>query len=317
MNTTERVIVEQFPFWEKAIGMALPKVEADIFVFVGCGTSHYVAMSLASAFNQNGKRAIAVAGSEWALRHEAYLPNVAGAMVVGISRSGESTEVVQAVKTSHALGIRTLAITCEKDSSMAKAADLVAFAPTHPDEGIVMSSSASLMLLMGLRMAGVKVEPAVVAGARAAVAAMGEKALAVTAGRNKFVVLGGGIYFGIASEGALKLQEMSISVSQPFYTMEYRHGPISLADEHLLAVMLYSEDQSEAEEKLVGEIRAKGAKVIGLGGPGDLSLPIATRGLQRSLEMMAAMQILGERVANSKNIDSTQPRHLSKVVVLG
>ena len=71
------------------------------------------------------------------------------------------------------------------------------------------------------------------------------------------------------------------------------------------------------EAKLVAELRAKSAKVIGLGGPGDLSLPIATKGLQRSLEMLAALQILGERIASSKNIDSTQPRHLSKVVVLG
>ncbi|WP_370675089.1 SIS domain-containing protein [Pleomorphomonas sp. PLEO] len=317
MNTTERVIVEQFPFWEKAIDIALPSVEADTYVFVGCGTSYYVAMSLAIAFNENGKRAIAVAGSEWALRHGSYLPNTNGAVVVGISRSGESTEVVQAVRESHKLGIRTLAITCEKDSSMAKAADIVAFAPTHPDEGIVMSSSASLMLLMGLRMAGEKVEQAVVAGARAAVAAMSEKAPVVAAGRHKFVVLGGGVYFGIASEGALKLQEMSISVSQPFHTMEYRHGPMSLADEDMLIVMLYSEDQPGEEAKLVAELRAKGAKVIGLGGPGDLTLPIATHGLQRSLEMLAALQILGERIANSKNIDSTQPRHLSKVVVLG
>ena len=43
---------------------ALPTIEADTFVFVGCGTSYYVAMSLAVAFNENGKRAIAVAGSD-------------------------------------------------------------------------------------------------------------------------------------------------------------------------------------------------------------------------------------------------------------
>ncbi|MGQ9364921.1 SIS domain-containing protein [Azospirillum sp. ST 5-10] len=316
MNTTERVIVEQFAFWEKALEIALPEVDADTRVFVGCGTSYYIAQSLAAAFNLNGKRAIAVPGSEWAQRHKAYLPDLAGATVVGVSRSGESTEVVQAVRASRELGLPVVAITCEKDSAMARIADVVAFAPTHPDEGIVMSSSASLMLLMGLRMAGETVEAAAVAGARANLDAMGTAAPALVAGRDKFVVLGTGAYFGVASEGALKLQEMSISVSQPFHTMEYRHGPISLADETMLAVVLYGEDTPENDARLVRDLQAKGAKVVGLGGPGDLALPTRTRGLQRALEMLPALQILGERIAQSKNIDSTAPRNLTKVVTL-
>ena len=135
-------------------------------------------------------------------------------------------------------------------------------------------------------------------------------------GRGKFVVLGTGAYYGVACEGALKLQEMSISVSQPFHTMEYRHGPICLADNTMLAVLLYSEDAPLEDAKLAAELRSKGTAVIGLGGPGDLSLPLATHGPQRTLEMLPALRILGERIAQRKNVDSTAPRNLTKVVRL-
>ena len=155
-----------------------------------------------------------------------------------------------------------------------------------------------------------------IASARANLERMGREAPALIAGRTKFVTLGSGAYYGIACEGALKLQEMSISVSQPFHTMEYRHGPISLADRNMLAILLYGEDAAEEDAKLAAELQSTGACVIGLGGPGDLTLPLTTRGLQRTLEMLPALQILGERIALSKNIDSTAPRNLTKVVRL-
>lgn len=316
MNSTERVIVEQFPYWENALDLTIPPADGDAFVFVGCGTSYYIALTLAAAANLNGRKALAVPGSEWTWRHNAYLPDPAGAVIVGVSRSGESTEVVSALSKSRELGLHTVAITCEKDSAIAGAADFLIFTETHPEEGIVMTASASLMLLMGLRWVGALVERSVIAGARANLELMGSKAPALIAGRTKFVTLGSGAYYGLACEGALKLQEMSISISQPFHTLEYRHGPISLADRTMLAMVLYGEDALEEEERLVADLRSTGAGAIGFGGVGDLMLPMATSGLQRTLEMLPALQILGERVAGAKNIDSTAPRNLTKVVRL-
>jgi glucosamine--fructose-6-phosphate aminotransferase (isomerizing) len=98
--------------------------------------------------------------------------------------------------------------------------------------------------------------------------------------------------------------------------MEYRHGPISLIDDGSLVVMLYSEDTLAEESRLAVEIQEKGGKVIGLGGPGDISIPVKGSGLARIPEMLPALQIFGERIAESKKIDTTAPRHLTKVVVL-
>lgn len=317
MNVTERVIQEQFPFWQGAISAALPEIDAPLVVVVGCGTSYYLAQSIASAFNQNGRNAIAVPGGEWARRPSSYLADRKGVVVVALSRSGESTETVQAVDASKAAGLRTIAITCEKDSSIARAAAETIYLPTHAEEGVVMSASASLMLIAGLRLAGASLEAAITSAAAKPLAILGGVDAAFIDGRKHFVYLGAGALYGLASEGALKLQEMSISYAQTFHPMEYRHGPISLIDEGSLVVLLYSEDTLAEESRLATEIQEKGGKVIGFGGPGDISIPLSGAGLARLPEILPALQVFGQRIAESKNIDTTTPRHLTKVVVLG
>ena len=192
MNVTEHVIVEQFPFWAPALTQALPAFSASTLVVVGCGTSYYLAQSVASALNLNGQRAIAVPGGEWARRPNAYLADLSDVGVIALSRSGESTETVQAVDASRALGIKTLGITCERESSLAKNSDQVLFAPTHAMEGIVMSSSASLMLLLGLRLAGVDLDPAIAASAEQAMQALDRQLDDKVLLRSHFVYLGGG-----------------------------------------------------------------------------------------------------------------------------
>ena len=133
--------------------------------------------------------------------------------------------------------------------------------------------------------------------------------------RSHFVFLGGGPLYGIALEGALKLMEMSQTVTQAFHPLEYRHGPISLVSEETAVVMLYS-DQKAEEAKVVKELQDKGAVVIGLGGPGDLALDLDTGLSLSGLAMLPALQILGERVAQMKGLDTVTPRHLTKVVKL-
>ncbi len=317
MNTTERVIREQFPFWAKAPSPTPVAADGPDHVIVGCGTSYYLAQIVASAFNLQGRQALAVPGGEWARRRHAYMVQDRNTAVIALSRSGESSETVQAVEVSRAAGLKTVAITCEPASSIVRAAETTIFADTHRDEGIVMTSSASLMLLLGLRLAGINV--AAEQAARHAAATMERLDSQLTAalkGRAHFVYLGAGPLHGLAQEGALKLQEMSLSYSQAYHTMEYRHGPISLVDDKTFVVLLYDPDTRDDEAKVAAELRSKGAFVVGFGGPGDIEIPVDADALLRTLVILPALQILGERVAGMRGIDTTAPRHLGKVVIL-
>lgn len=130
-------------------------VQATTVVITGCGTSYYLAQVIACAFNAHGQAAIAVPGAEWARRPECYLTKAEGVLVIGLFRSGTTSETVQEIETSCARGWRTLAVSCEPESTILLASQQALYIPTDTQEGIVMSVSASLMLLAGLRMAGV------------------------------------------------------------------------------------------------------------------------------------------------------------------
>ena len=66
----------------------------------------------------------------------------------------------------------------------------------------------------------------------------------------------------------------------------------------------------------MSEVQEKGARVIGIDGPGDLRLDTGLSGPAAALACLPALQMMGERVALMKGINSEAPRHLTKVVVL-
>ncbi len=316
MGPTEQTIFEQFPYWQRAIAPLAPAPKSEVIAFVGCGTSYNIALSLASIANASGQNAIAVPGGEWLARPQNYWPNWQKAHVVALSRSGETTETVAAAKASRAAGAFVTAITVEPKSALAANCDRLIAAETHPVEGIVMTVSSSLMLLLGIQLLGHAIAPSVVDAARRLLEDLDAQLPALIADRSHFVYLGGGPLYGVALEGALKLMEMSQVFTQCFHPLEYRHGPISLVDDRTVAVMLYSPDQRDAEARLVQEVKDKGARVIGLGGPGDASFDIGVDPVLTGLAYLPALQVLGERAAQSRNIDTVAPRHLTKVVVL-
>jgi glutamine---fructose-6-phosphate transaminase (isomerizing) len=311
MNQTEQTILEQFQYWHGALELNLEPAQLEpnvAVVVIGCGTSYYLAQTIAASMNSNGHDAIAVPGGEWNLRREQFMPNGKHVQILALSRSGETTETVAAAKQSLERGERVIGITCEANSSLTRACTYCVFAPTHPLEDIVMTTSASLMLLVGLVLGGSRISTEQIDWAQQLLEYSRFQFDSLVQGRTHFVYLGGGSLYGIANEGALKLMEMSLSFSQAYHPLEYRHGPISLIDERSLVIVLYQSDPLE---------EYKGAGVIGIGGPGDLSieLEIADDAI-RGLVALPTLQWLGERVAQSKGLDTRAPRHLTKVVVL-
>ena len=83
-----------------------------------------------------------------------------------------------------------------------------------------------------------------------------------------------------------------------------------------LAVLLYGADKVESESKLARELQELGATVLGIGGPGDVTLTVGVQPALAGLAVLPALQLLGERMAQSRGIDTSAPRRLTKVVKL-
>lgn len=314
MNATLLSITEQFPYWAAAFPAPLTD-RTTTHVILGCGTSYNLALSIAAALNEAGTPALAIPAGEWVLRPQAYVPSGTTVKVIALSRSGETTETVAAAKVSRQRGQHVTGITCAPGSALSQHSDTAHEFPTHPAEGVVMTVSASLMLLAGYALAGHTPTKALAAAAEALLTPAAALPQAFHA-RTHVVFLGAGSQYGVALEGALKLQEMALTFTQAFHPGEYRHGPVSLIDQNSAVVMLYHPDTAVEEAKLVAELQAKGAFVLGFGGPGDVTLPLSANTPLRGAEALPALQMIGEMHARARHIDTTAPRHLTKVVVL-
>lgn len=160
VSITESVIRDQFHYLAAALRQPLPRVTGRVLVFTGCGTSYYLAQILACASNLAGQPALAVPGAEWVQTPGAYLTGLQGCTVIGLSRSGTTTETVQALRAARKRGLPTVALSSENGATILTKADQPIYLPTDPREGIVMTVSANLMLLAGLRLCGVRLSAA-------------------------------------------------------------------------------------------------------------------------------------------------------------
>ena len=113
----------------------------------------------------------------------------------------------------------------------------------------------------------------------------------------RFQFLGRGWTVGLASEAALKLREAAQAWSEAYPAMEYRHGPIALADEDTAVVAISSLDPA-----LAAEIRATGATLLDSG-----AHPLAT---------LVAAHRMAIRLAAVRGLDPDSPRNLTRSVVL-
>jgi glucosamine--fructose-6-phosphate aminotransferase (isomerizing) len=142
----------------------------------------------------------------------------------------------------------------------------------------------------------------------------------------RFFFLGSGTQFGIACEGMLKMKEMSLSYSEAFRTLEFRHGPMSMVDEHALIIGLISEEAHLQEASVLRQMKERGAQILALS-ENDYGLDwsswsnfvqfnsSAPRWAQPVL-YLPIMQLMAYYRAISNNQNPDQPANLTFVISL-
>jgi fructoselysine-6-P-deglycase FrlB-like protein len=270
-----------------ALGGGLPEHGRRI-ALVGCGTSRYMAEAVAAWREADGLgESDAFAASEMP-QGRAY------DFVVAISRSGTTTEIVRLMETlsSHTT---VLAITGSESTPVAKAAARNISLPFADEQAVVQTRFATSVLALWRAHLGHDIER---------LASLAEERLTAPlpdglGHYEQFVFLGQGPGVGLANEAALKLREASLAWSEAYPSMELRHGPISLLEAHSLVWSL-----SELPVGLGDEVRLSGATLEPAAPDGD---PMA--------ELVRA-QRAAIALAQLKGIDPSQPRRLSRSIVL-
>jgi glucosamine--fructose-6-phosphate aminotransferase (isomerizing) len=302
-------------------------------LFAGCGSTHYLSQTAAFLFQGlTGVPARACPSSEIVLFGPQVLPNPGRTLLVAISRSGTTTETLVAIDRFRQRGGQAVwAITCYPDSPLAQAADLVLPAEAAQEQSIAQTRSFASMLVL------VQALAATIAGEDtsplATLPELGQKLLETSAplteemgsraSLDRFFFLGSGPHYGLANEAMLKMKEMSLSYSEAFHFLEFRHGPMSMVNGQALVVGLLSPEAQVHERQVLDEMAALGGQVLALaplpetgGDPTGRPLPAHLPAWARLVLYLPPLQLMAYHRAIVKGLDPDHPRHLEAVVSL-
>ena len=157
-SATLNEILTQHDAWAEAISVAQEGILAltslwkskgvPDLVFTGCGSTYYLSLAAAALARQKGLTACAVPGSELWLRTGTALPHPKQALLIAVSRSGETSETLRAVGAYRKAGGRSVVVvTCYPGSTLAKMGDLVFSLPKAQEESVAQTRSFASMLL--------------------------------------------------------------------------------------------------------------------------------------------------------------------------
>ncbi|MBK8990108.1 MAG: SIS domain-containing protein [Chloroflexi bacterium] len=186
----------------------------------------------------NGLPVTLAAPSLFGLYHQP--PRLRGALVIGISQSGQSPDIVNVLTEGKRQGQPTLAITNEPDSPLAQTADFVINIHAGRETAVAATKTyTSQLLAIAMLSAAWAEEPALwQAIARlpewATAVLSQDKAIGEMAQRYRYmqhcVVLGRGYNYATAFEWSLKLKELTYVVAEPYSSADFQHGPIAIVE---------------------------------------------------------------------------------------
>jgi glucosamine--fructose-6-phosphate aminotransferase (isomerizing) len=309
------------------------------WLFVACGSSYYLSRTIAAQWAKLLRVACtAVPASEFLFAPDEVLRRSDARHVVLVSRSGKTTEVLRAAEWLKAnTAVRTLGVTCSDDSVLQDLCTHVLKFPWADEKSMVMTRSFTSILLLFERLGAKFVGDS---GLVSALDALPEKTVAwLAANADKirafgtkrryadFVFLGQGAHYWLAQEAALKMTEMSSSYAQSYHTLEFRHGPKSIASKDTLITFFLSDGAAEEESLLVAELKKLGAAIFvianratpALRRDADLLIELGLDEPEYARLALAAIpaQLLGLAVGLRKGLNPDVPKNLTRAVVLG
>jgi glutamine---fructose-6-phosphate transaminase (isomerizing) len=250
-------------------------------------------------------------------------------LMIGISQSGESRDVLETVRRSGELGASTLSVTNGEASAMAGAADHHLYLRAGAEESVAATKTytASLLVLY-LLVEALRGEQTPSAAARALPAAAREVLGTGWEGTERYryadhlVVTSRGYNLATANEAALKLMETTYVVAEAFSAADLRHGPIAMIGQDFPVIAIVPPGRvREGMNALVETLWERGAEVAVICDDGALarragvSFEVPCSCPEALSPVLYAMppQILAHDLARLKRIDPDAPRGLSKV----
>ena len=317
--------------------------KAKRIIIVACGTSWHAGLVGEYLFEDAARIPVEVEyASEFRYRNPViYTDDV----VIAISQSGETADTLAAIKLAKEAGAFVFGICNVVGSSIARAADTGAYTHAGPEIGVAstkaFTSQITLLILICLRLGQIRGSLTPEEFCRVAeeleklpksieTVLQSEKDIQKIAKSyhkvSNFLYLGRGYNFPVASEGALKLKEISYIHAEGYPAAEMKHGPIALIDKNMpVVVIATNKGHYEKVVSNIQEIKSREGKLIAVVTKGDKSvkaladhlieIPEVTESLTPILASVP-LQLLAYHIAVMRGCNVDQPRNLAKSVTV-
>ena len=251
--------------------------------------------------------------------------------LIAISQSGESADVLEAVKIAKESNAKILSIVNHLNSSLSQESDVVIGLNCGPEIGVAATKSFTSQLAilykitnnlcntcMNLDWKKVSDSISKILSDNSKIRELAKELKDVS----DIYVLGRGIHFPIAKEAALKLKELTYIHAEGIPAGELKHGPLALMDSNVY-VLIINPDDSTYNDTLnsANEIKARGAKIIGISDKKSdvydywIEIPSIDEALYSMIEIIP-IQLLAYYAAIEKDTDPDYPRNLAKSVTV-
>jgi glucosamine--fructose-6-phosphate aminotransferase (isomerizing) len=301
---------------------------ANIYI-TGSGTSYNAALVAKHLWQKYAKiKSEPIMSSELFFSPDAIEPN---SILVAISQSGESADVLEAVNIAKKSNAKIISIVNILTSSLAQESSLVIGMNCGPEIGVAATKSFTSQLSIIYKITEklcdgcIKVDEKKLAdtvtkllGDHAKIKEIAKELREI----KDIYVLGRAVHYPIASEAALKLKELTYIHAEGIPGGELKHGPLALMDSSVYVIIINPNDYTYADTLTSArEIKARGAKIIGISDkPSDvydhwIEIPAIDDALYPLIEIIP-IQLLAYYSAVEKNTDPDYPRNLAKSVTV-
>ncbi|KAF6242308.1 glutamine--fructose-6-phosphate transaminase (isomerizing) [Nitrosopumilus sp. b1] len=295
----------------------------------GSGTSYNAALVAKYLMSKYAKIKLEpIISSELPFSPDSIEPN---SILIAISQSGESADVLEAVNIAKKSGAKIISIVNLLTSSLVQESSVVIGMNCGPEIGVAATKSFTSQLgiiykvtekicagCIGVDFEKISALIAKILSSHSKIMEVAKQLKDVS----DIYILGRGIHYPIASEAALKLKELTYIHAEGIPGGELKHGPLALMDSNVFVVIINPNDSTYNDTiTSAREIKARGAKIIGISDKKSdvydywIEIPTIEESMFPIIEIIP-IQLLAYYSALEKETDPDYPRNLAKSVTV-
>jgi len=296
----------------------------------GSGTSYHSALLAKQIFSKSKIHVETIVSSEFQYSSDLLDEN---SVLLAISQSGETADVIQSVKSAKEMGAKVLSIVNIPTSSLARLSDSYLELNCGPEIGVAATKSFTSQIallyyvadIIGRKSNGISGSKELLVKAVSQVLELDsqiERVANQIKGSRDVYILGRSLHFPVCLEGALKIKELSYIHAEGIAAGELKHGPLALIDTNSIVIVIHPNDYTYGDTlSNIHTIKSRDAKIVGISNKRDtlydyqITIPTISESLYPLIEVIP-LQLLAYYLSICNNANPDYPRNLAKSVTV-